>query len=48
MPIILVFRRLRQEDYKFKASLDCPVRTCLKKKQKKPKTKIRNLLFFTK
>jgi hypothetical protein len=31
MPVILVFRRQRQEDREFKASLDYRERTCLKK-----------------
>jgi hypothetical protein len=36
-PLILVLRRLRQEDHEFKATLGCTARHCLKKKKKKKK-----------
>jgi hypothetical protein len=34
MPVIIIFRRLRQEDHEFKASMGYLVRPRLKKKKK--------------
>jgi hypothetical protein len=37
MPVILAFRRLRQEDHEFDGSLGYIIRPCFKKKKKKKK-----------
>jgi hypothetical protein len=42
MPVIPAFRRLRQEDCEFKASLGYIVRPCLKKKN--PEKKFRSVI----
>jgi hypothetical protein len=34
-PVIIALRRLRQEDYKFEASMGNTARPCQKKKQKR-------------
>jgi hypothetical protein len=39
MPVIQLLQRLRQEDYKFKASMGNTMRSCLKKKLNKIKIK---------
>jgi hypothetical protein len=39
MPVIVAFRRLRQEDSEFQDSLGCIVKLCLKKITNQPATK---------